>query len=488
VNPAGPKPHLAWFVAGDQTPALTRVADEWAVVDPFAWPLPGLPPSPLAWLLFWGLALGTAAATVAAVRSWRRTPVATGGVDAIDPALVGLAALSLVMPLIAVRFLWLALFPLLLVADALRWWTATRPRPPRRALWAAAAVAALLVPAFLRFGAWPMVTAGMPTALAGWSVPYQAGKYHADQVWILADAGVRGTAFTDYHMAGFTGYFLAPDVRTLVNGTLNVSPDVIAANLPLRLRRGARPGERFVDLLDRHGIDLFVGIRLPRLPATGRPWFHTTAHLERTPGWIPIFRNLTGAVYLRDLPRNRASLERVSEWYASQSVPFDVERGFDPEAVVRTQRAWAIQHGVVPLHFEAAARMAFGPDPTQRDSARAFLSSVYGALGLYERAIELDGPAVAQRPGDVPTRRRLVWSLLRLHRIEEAAEAAAPLADRPPEDVLSRRLADTARRLLGVDDPEIIARDVAVLPVFTPAEAAALTAQVVRPAPRLPDR
>jgi len=492
ANPAGAAPHLAWWIAGRDTPALGRVADEWARIDPFALPLPGLPPSPLSWALLWALMLATVLAVVIAVRSWRpghREHLEADATTArVDPALVGVALLSIALSLVAVRFLWLVIFPLLLIAQASRGWPALRGARASAVRWAAAAATCLLVPAFLRLGAWPMVTAALPASWAGYRQPYHAGKYHADLVWVLADAGLAGTAFTDYHMAGFTGYQLAPRVRTLVNGTLNVPPDVIAANLPLRLRRGERPGERFVELLDRHEVDLFVGIRLPRRAPTARPWFHTTAHLEHTPGWIPVFRNLTGAIYLRDLPRNRSNLERMATWYAEQGIPFDRETGFDPAAAVRADRAWAMQRGIVPLHFDTVAQTAFGPDPEQRTRARDLLASIYAALGLYERAIGLDRPRVASDPEAWAARRRLVWSLLRLRRLDEALAVAAPLAERPERYRLSHQIAETARRVAASDDEEAIAQAIATLPVFTNAEVAALTAHLVRPGPRVPAR
>ena len=124
LNPSALQPHLAWFIAGRETPELTRVGDEWSAVDLFAFPLPGLPPSPLAWLIFWGLILAVLALAVHAARRGRHShnPQQTQASHAnetgasMDPALLSIALLSLALPLIAVRFLWLGIFPLLLRA------------------------------------------------------------------------------------------------------------------------------------------------------------------------------------------------------------------------------------------------------------------------------------------------------------------------------------------------------------------------------------
>lgn len=485
-NPAGLEPHLAWFVAGSDTPALERVADEWTPVDPFALPVAGLPPSALALAISWGLALGC---VFVIARSWLGTRRRVGGERSgfeIDPVLVALALVGLALPLIAVRFLWLGVFPILLLAHVARERLAVPGMRSSAIAWALAGATCVVVPAFVAVGDWPMIANSLPTTASGYRAPYQAAKYHADLIWILQDAGLRGTAFTDYHLAGFAGFQLAPDVRTLINGTLNVSPQVIAANRPLRMRSGERAGESFSELLDRHRIDLFVGIRLPRMPVSAQPWYYTTGHLERTPGWIPIFRNLTGAIYLRNDERNRDNLERISTYYAEQGLPFDPAVGFDPEQIVRADRGWATQHGVVPLDFDAVTRAAFGPDPTRRNGARDRLASIYTALGLYERAIDLDGARVQSDPEAVSARRRLVWCLLRLQRVDEALAAADGLAARPAADRLSHQIADTAREVAQLDDAEQRAVAIAQLPVFTGRESNALTRSIVRPGPRLP--
>ena len=484
LNPTGIRPHLAWFVAGDETPSLGRVADEWSRVDLFSLPVPTLPPSLLSWLILWALVIGTLAATAIALRRWRRTPAASGADESVDPVLVALALVSLVLPLIAVRFLWLGIFPLLLLAQASRGWLAARRREPRAGHWATAVATLGLLPAFLQWGPWPMVGGMLPASWAGYRQPYQAGKYHANLIWMLKDAGLQGTAFTDYHMAGFTGYQLAPEIRTLVNGTLNVSQDVIAANLPLRQRRGERQGERYTELLDRHGVDLFLGIRLPRAAGVARPWFYSTGHLEDTPGWIPVFRNLTGAVYLRVAPRNRANLDRVVDYYAEQGIPFDPSRGFDPEQVVREDHRWAMRHGLIPLHFEALTRAAYGSEPESRLRARDALASLYAALGLYELAIELDGRRIESDPDVWTARRRLVWCLLRLRRTTEALEVAGPLDERPAGDYLSHRIAEAARQASETTDEETLAGLVARLPLFNRSEAERVAANVLPPAAR----
>lgn len=484
VNPSGLRPHLAWFVSGTDTPSLGRVADEWARFDPFSLPITGLPPTELTFVIQWALMLSTVSIAARTLWSWRSAPAAQARDQRVDPALIGLALLGIALPLIAVRFFWLGIFPLLLVSQAGASWLATRPRLERPMAWTAALATLTVLLGFFAAGPWSMMRGTLPLTLAGYSQPYPPGKYHAHLIWMIRDAGLQGTAFADYHVASFAGAHLAPDVRMLINGTLNVSPDVIAANLPLRQRRGEREGEPFVDSLDRHGVDLFVGIRLPHVRDTARPFFHTTGHLEGAPGWIAVFRNLAGAVYLRADARNRENIDRVADWYADQRVPFDPSVGFDVERVVREARTWAMQHSIIPVHFDQLTRTAYGNDPASRIGARSLLASLYAALGLYEEAIELDEARVEADPDAFRARRRLVWCLLRLGRDDEASAHAGPLAERPQRDHLSHRIADAAQRVSETSDPELRSSLVAQLPVFDSADVVALTARIVLPAPR----
>jgi len=483
LNPNGVDPHLAYFAAGADTPSLVRVADEWFPVDPFRLPLRGLPPSPLAWGLFWALLVGAPLAALWALRRWRRAG-RRGGPDAaagVDPALVAIAMVSLAAPLLAVRFLWLGIFPLLLLARGSRAWLADCGARQRAVSWTAAAAALLLLPGFVRLGDWPMISRAIPRSRSGYAQPYAVGKYYGHAVWMLRDAGLAGNLFNEYFMGGFLGFWLAPDLRSFINGSLNVSQEAMRANLPIRERRGSEPGEDFLELLDRQRIDVFLGIRFPQLRNVQRPWFYTTGHLERAPGWIPVFRNARSAVYLRTNERNRANLERAVDYYARQEVPFDPSRGFDPERVIREARNWAVMHGLVPPYFEELVAVSRGLEPERRRRALDHLASLYTALGLYEHAIRLDRRLLRAEPDLVAPRRRRVWCLLRLDRTSEALEAAESLAAAASTDTLSHAIAAAAiDAATGTDAGDIAAR-VAVLPVFTQLEASRLASGVARP-------
>jgi hypothetical protein len=454
-----------------ETPELGLVSDEWARIDLLSPPVPRLPPSPLAWAFVWGLGIAAVPASLRAALRWRagtRDPSA-------DPGLVAVAAVSLGAMLLAVRFLWLGIFPLLLLGRCGAAWRAGRP-PRAVAAAALATAAALLVPGFVRLGDWPMISALLPDSAAHWAEPYPTAKYYARAVWFLDDAGLEGRLWNEYVQGGFLGYWLAPRMRAFVNGSLNLPKQTLAAHAALAARRHPE-GLGYLELLERYEVDLFFGVGLPQEARSGRPRIYSSGHLERAPGWIPVFRDPRSAVYLRTNERNRANLARVAEYYAREGVPFDAERGFDPAAAIRAAPEWAVAHGMVPGDLSALEDEAEGTDPARKRSALDRLAALHVALGLYERAIEIDRRLLRANPGANAPTRRLVWSLLRLGRDDEAREAARALR---PADAVSAAISAAALRAGATRDPDARAALLARLPVFTRAEASRAAAGLAR--------
>lgn len=479
LNPAGIEPHLAYFAAGAETPSLARVADEWIAVAPFRLPAAGRQPAPMAWIVFWVLLLGSILAVIRSARRLRSKQ--STDPPEVDPILLSLSGLGLVASLTAVRFLWLGIFPLLLLSS----WLGQRCRSSAGlqfrssvVLGWSAAVALLLLIGFTRFGDWPGISRSIPPTLQQLAQPFSADKYHAHAVWMLKDAALEGNLFNEYYMGGFLGYWLAPGVRTFVNGSLNVSHDAIDANLPIRQRRGALAEESFLELLDRQAIDLFLGIGVPRLKRGSRPWFHTTAHLEGAPGWITVFRNITSAVYLRNSPGNAENLERVSAYYRDRDVPFDSERGFDVARVLREARSWSIANGVAPYNYDQLLAASDGARSRQRLRSLAQLGSFYSALGLYRDAIEIDRTLLESNPLSSAARRRIAWCSVRTGQYAQALEVAeAPASGNPPGRLL-QSISEVAR--IGLEGQRDVSGPIARLPVFTHPEAQALRAAMVR--------
>ncbi len=495
ANPQGMGPHRLYFAAGTDTPALEVVRDEWLAVPLFSLPTPNLPPSPLSWALVWALLVLVPAAVVLTLRAQRRkASTASSPAPTLDPALVAIAAVSLVGALSAVRLLWMEIFPLMVLGQCLQPRLTGAPgdatgttKPRTGAAWTLAAVALLLLPGFVALGDWPMISRAVR---AGWYArPYPTTKYDAFAVWFLRDAGLTGRLFNDYTSGNFLGYWLAPGLRVFVNGSLNVPKEVLDAHGAILRREGLRPGESFEQLLDRYGIDVFFGTGLPQLSLPGRPLFSTTAYLEGRDGWILVFRNVRSAVYLRDDERNRPNLERVADYYAREGVPFDAKRGLDPARVIREDPEWAVLHGVVPRDFRSVQNAAHSFDPTRRGPAQERLAALYAALGLYDSSIAEDRRLLSSNPASLTAARRLVWSLLRLHRYAEAARAAAGQTKlAAADDPLSRLIATTAQEAAGLAEAgrgEEAATRVARLPVFTLPQAQYLLAGYHEAEPRV---
>ncbi len=475
LNPSGFDQHAAFFLAGSETPALSMVLDEWAPIDPFAWPVPDIPPSPFTWLLFWGLCVAT---SLLAIRILRRLASRDSLQPAADLTLVALALGSLASMMFAVRFTWMCVFPLLLIASAAR---AGAPVLARSVATRLAALAVL--PGFVFYGAWPMVSRGVPVDgfVERYRIAYPPEKYHANAVWFMADAGLVGNLFNEYFCGGFLGFWLAPQLRTFVNGTLNVPPAAIEASRAIREGHGQEADESFLALLDRYEIDAFMGVGEPALPRGSRPVWYSTALLEGAPGWLPVFRGQRSAVYLRVNDRNRANLERVTSYYARNRVPFDPERGFEPSRVIEAALPWAVSTGVVPFTFTALQAVARGRDRTQRAGAQAKLSQTYGMLGLYEHALRLDRRMLKRRPENSAARSRIVWALLRLGRAGEALQVAEALGP----NRLDRLLRATAEALVSDPKDKIANALVPRLPILWPAEANSLARATMQPEVRL---
>jgi hypothetical protein len=477
ANPDLLDPHLAYLAAGEATPALDFVEDEWRPLDLLALPRPGVPPSPLGWAIAWGMLVATASIGVAATR--RSGSGVDGRRDAIDPPLLALAAISLVAMLVAVRFSWLGIFPLLLIGKRVSPWLDGGDLR----LLAPAAVAALLVPGYLRLGDWPVVSQSVPPRLASYADPYNAALYHANAAWMLRDAGLRGRLFNRYEDGSFLGYWLAPELRVFIAGSLNFAPDLIDRYAALNQRRGLADGTRFEEILDSFELDLFIGIGPPGVATDARRRRDTITHLERAEGWKPIFRSVRTGVWLREDERNDANLERVACYYAREGVPFDPVRGFDPEPVFRRAPAWAIEHGVVPADFADLERRATSGAPNA--TSRGRLAATWAALGVYERSVEIDRGTLGAFPEEGAARRRLVWSLLHLDRAAEALAESEPLLRADASDPLGPVVAAGAQAYARAASPEERAGIVARLPLLTPREERSVAARLARPWPRL---
>jgi hypothetical protein len=470
LNPRGVEQHLTFITSSRET-GIWSIEDEWSPFVPWAFEHYGAWVSPVAWLVTDLLLISFVVGAV--LVSWRllRRP-SLAALRAADPVLLALAAASCVAFLVSVRFLWLGVFPLLFVLRVSRTAVPTG-RWATRAAWALAAACVTLTVGYERAGGFHVVERSVPSqADAYLRSAYLASNVHETAVRFLQDTGVEGNLFNAYTEGGFLGYWLAPKLRTFIDGrTEHYPPDVLTDYFAIVDRRGGRPGETLTAALDRREVDLFVGVGLPIVPRTGGTY--TTAHLEGAAGWTLVFRAVDQAVYLRANERNRDNLDRIAAWYAREGVPFDRERGLDVAAVVRERPDWAIVHRMLPVdHAELVAALE-DPDANRRFRAHNRIGLFYALLGAYADQVEIDRTVARANPNAKAPLRRLVYGYLREGRSGEALVAAQRLVALGDQDVRSARFLGVARQAAGSRNFLGVQRFVDQLPVLTPAEVAA---------------
>lgn len=457
ANPDGAAPHLAYRSAGVDSPGLDIVIDEWQPF-PFFGPLwPGLPPSPTDFVLGWLLILAAPLLGIVGLGRIAR------GDDRADPALIGVACAAAVAMALAMRFQWLGLWTLVLAVQLLR---AQLPRP--RVRLTAATLTLGLGVGWLHAGDWPQLAQDLPRTVQGYARPYRTAHYFGHATWFLQDAAIQGHLFTRYSAGNFQGYWLAPGLRPFLAGALNVPAEVAESYLALTERRGRSPLD-FEATLDRYEIDVFMGVGVPIVPHDARARPYTARHLEDSAGWTLIYRNLRSSLWLRRNARNAANLDRVTEYYRGQGVPFDPQTGLEVARVIRDAPGWATSQGLIPTDFARLRSRA----NAGAQAASNRLAMVYAAIGLCDRAIDLDRRVLEQR-NPLGARRRLVWCLLQQGRADEARQAAARFEQNAPPGTVARLLADAAREVGRLGSEADRAELVATLLVFTRDEATPL--------------
>lgn len=423
ANPRGVGQHLTFFTSSRDT-AIWQISDEWRHFDPFALPTLGPLVSPLAWAIANTLLVAVAAlATARLVRVVRAR--SRDALEALDAEHLGLALAGAVALLVSVRFLWMGFFPLALACRAL----GRQSAPARRAAARIAAVAACaLAVAFPASGGFDQRARTLPRTLAEYArAPYAPGPFYARAARFLRDAALEGNLYNRYTLGGYLGYWLAPRMKTFVDGrTEHYPPDVLDDYFHIARQLEVRDGESALAALDRRGVDVYVGVGLP---VEGEAYY-TTPHLDGAPGWVLVSRSVDHSVFVRRNARNRANLARVADYYRARGVPFDAERGFDPLAAAARRPAWAIEEGVVPPDYPALVADRIGTDPVARARARDRLALLAYLLGDYAQTVALDRETLAELPGEVAPRERLVRALLLTGAVGEARLQADELLRR----------------------------------------------------------
>ena len=421
ANPQGFAQHLTFFTE-------SATGDIWQLEDDFLrwtpWrPAEGNRALPMLGWLSAGLLLAgwLVLAARAAFGSLRqRSPAAPARADFTGMALAAAAWLAM---LVAVRFHWLAFLPLLFVLRALP--------ANRRSAWAAAVVALGVGLALPRAVDLPALRQELAEEPGGyWRTPYLAARYCGNAMQFLRDSGVQGRMFHPFNLGGFLGYWLAPGLRSFIDGRLDHAPTGVLDDY-LAVRQAIRMSDeqRFMRILDARQVDVFVGTHFRGNRYEEGTW---TDQLRRLVDWVPIFASQECSVYLRALPRNADDLARVAAYYAKLGIPFSEQRGPDLGAALVRQRAWADEHRITPPGFDALRARQRGGTEAERLAATDALARGLWRIGAFREQVPLDRVLVIDDPSALEPRRRLADGLLQLGLADEALPFAKGLLRRHP--------------------------------------------------------
>jgi hypothetical protein len=447
VNPRGIHAHALFFVesaSGD----IWQLKDDFLPWNPF-WPAAdNRALTPLCWALADALLLaflwvaGSGLLRVVRERS-------AAAVRDLDTVQLGLSAASFVAMLVTVRFHWMALLPLVYLSRAVRRRAVAQPQTLIPTAWATAAAGlglALAFPAGIRADSYAREVA--MEADGYWS-PYLDERYCGAGVRFLADAGIQGRLFHPFNMGGFLGFWLAPDLRTFIDGRMDHYPsEVLSDYLKIRHASQAGAARLLAQLLDKWEVDVFFGTSFPESRYANRFWI---AHIRRLPNWVPIWASQTHSIFLRRSPRNARNFIRVKAWYMQRRVPFDREKGVDMGAAIDRRPAWVVKQGIVPPRFEHWVEEGRSADPERRRVALAALGRIYWQIGAFDKQVAADSALVALGSADKEVRRRLADGLLQLGRAAEAWEVARALRDEDPDYQDVQLILALAEKSMGRD-------------------------------------
>ncbi len=426
ANPRGIEQHFTFFTSSSDA-AIWAVKDEWSHFDPFDVANHPGSVSPLLWTVMNAVIVAFGFTVLAGIVSVGKRR--TNTLDVFNPATFALGAASIVAILVSVRFLWMGVFPLLFVAQAI---VRSELRTDTREIvsWVLALTTLVVSIQFYRVGGFATTAARLPESISDYiQTPYLSRKYHVEGVQFLRDTGVEGRLFNSYGMGGFLGYWLSPKLTTFIDSrTEHYLPQVMKEYSRVSAMRELGGRRTFLDILDRREVDFFFGVGMPKgLMKRSRASENTTGHLEGIAGWVVVSRSIYHAIYLRDLPRNEANFERIEKYYAAAGIPFRRDLGFDAAAAIHTDLDWSVDHALLtPDHAKKIAVRNSAARGMKAGGLDA-LAWTYVLSGSYDAVLEVERELAEVRPVSKTSLRRAIYASLKLEKIAIAKQRAAAL-------------------------------------------------------------
>ena len=455
VNPRGFEQHTTFWLE-------SASGNIWQIRDDFLpWnPLQAGPDVPaltfLSWwvaealLLGWLITVGSAFVRLLRQRSKQ-------ALDELDTVHLGLSAAAFVAMAVAVRFHWMAIFPLLHLLRA-----AQRVRVNRPTVWPAASLAAAMLTLVLGFalpGAVQLDAFIREVAIERegyFANPWLDVRYGGPGVRFLEDTQLRGRLFHPFNVGGFLGYWLAPELRTFIDGRLDHVPSEVLRDY-LKIRRTAQKGtpQQLKNLLDEREIDIFFGMSFPETHYAEGHWI---THLRRLGAWKLVFASEYHSVYLRKNSRNTRNFQRVSRYYRQQAMKFSATAGFDVDHAIRRRPGWAARQGLLPKNYQALVVRSTDPDPSVRSAALERLGRLYWQISAFDAGVKTERRLLELHPQEKASRWRLADALLQLGQPVEAHALASSLLLEDPSykdiRILERIARRRASRVTESDDGE----------------------------------
>jgi hypothetical protein len=438
LNPRGIEQHLTFFSSSSES-AIWSVKDEWSHFYPLvAANNPGTV-STLLWVMMDGILIAFALTTLAGV--WTTYRLRAKALEIFDPVAFGLGLASIVAIFVSVRFLWMAIFPMMFIGRALAHaLEESRMRPDSREIvcWALALATLGMGVQFYRVGGYQTTANKLPDTVGEYlTTPYLSRKFHVAGVRFLRDTGVEGRMFNSYGMGGFLGYWLSPRLTTYIDSrTEHYAPEVVTEYARIIEMKQLGGRFTFLDTLDSREIDFFFGTGMP-VGLLTRAGMSTSAHLEDVPGWVPVSRALNHTIYLRDLPRNEQNFQKIERYYADRGIAFNRHRGINVAEVVAADLDWALAQDMLTPGQAAKIALRTSRDATDRAGALDAMAWVYTLGGSYAAALDADRDLAQLQRVSSASLRRQVYNAMKLDRPIEASRVAKKLVHTFPREASS---------------------------------------------------
>jgi hypothetical protein len=238
----------------------------------------------------------------------------------LDHALIGLMMIA--MALSAIRFVWLLSIPLLLTAGYFCAAFGAMQMGKTGAL-----APGIVGWSLLSAGSVFWINAGTTAIPLNMHGTIENHRFPTSVAQLLKEVHLDGHMFNPYGWGGYLIFHLYPDYKVFVDGRTVLHGASLLRDHYTILH--GNPG--YQGLIEKaYQFDFMI---LPK----------QYGMIDRPPSgtYVLLFENYNSSLYLKRNTKNQCNLEQFAEYYKSNQVPFDAEKGFDIFAVIHDNPEWA---------------------------------------------------------------------------------------------------------------------------------------------------